>query len=383
MVGPKYAADYGRAVLDGFVRRELINIGEEVVNTAFGAVTEITGAQALDRGIVALQRLQQQIAPAQSNRHGPIMWGAAVQAALDAADRMAQRGGGIPGLSTGMQAVDDMLEGLERGTQTILAGRPSAGKSALGFQWLVAAARRGEACLAISQEMSAQQVARRALSAVSGVPVSLIKRGEHGRYAEELMLAWRELKDLPIMIEDGRGKSPAEMAGVARQCKQKLGRVDLLVLDHLQIAESDEVYPGDRRANSKANQIGQITGALCRISRDFDCAVLTLSQLNRDPEKRDDHRPNMGDLKGSGDIEQDAEKVMFLYREEMYLSDDAPEAHDGEREEKHASRVEAWRQKRERAKDRADLIIAKNRDGTPGTIKLRFQGSTTSFSELT
>jgi replicative DNA helicase len=300
----------------------------------------------------------------------------AIDGALAAADAAhAHRGPG--GLSTGLPSIDEQIGGLEPGSLIVLGGRPGMGKSAFGWQSAIAAARQGAGVLAISLEMSATELGRRALSAISGVPVWRLKRGRHTDGTERLLVARRELRGLPLSIEDGAGLTAGMIGVKARAAKRRHG-LGLVVIDHLHIVRAEDV---DVRQGATW-AVGRISGAMKRLAKECGCPVVLLAQLNRAVEAREEKRPVLSDLRQTGDIEQDADIVAFLYRDEYYLSRETPERKTGEAAERFQARVSEHRNRLERAAGKAELIIAKARDGATGTVPLYFNAETTSFAEV-
>jgi replicative DNA helicase len=310
---------------------------------------------------------------------GPVSLDDAMDDALRRADEAYARGGPA-GVSTGMRSVDEALGGLEPSCVYIVAGRPGMGKSSIGHQWAISAARDGYDVLEISQEMSAAELGRRALCAVARAPIIALKRGNHERYADALVRARRELNGLPVTIEDVGGLNVAHIAQKARALQRaprgKNG-LGLIMVDHLHITPPDAV---DARQNDTM-QVGKISNAFKRLAKELQVPVLLLAQLSRGPEARDDKRPTLADLRQSGAIEQDADAVCFVYREEYYMQVE-PQRSGTESPEAFANRLSVWTERRNRARGQADLIIAKLRDGAPSTVPLTFDGPTTSFAEI-
>ena len=365
---PDAVSSYARVVTDLHRRRQTFLAMERIR-------ADLTGDRAvpadvlLARGAAAFDSLM-----SGDDCRSAVSLDDAVEAALAAADA-ACASSGPTGLSTGLPSVDEQIGGLEPGALVILGGRPGMGKSALGWQWAIAAARQGAGVLALSLEMSSTELGRRALSALSGVPVWQLKRGRHADGAERLRTAQKELRGLPISIEDGAGLT-AGMIGVKARAAKRRHSVGLVLVDHLHIIRPDDV---DVRQGATW-AVGRISGAMKRLAKEFQCPVLLLAQLNRGVEGRDDKRPMLSDLRQAGDIEQDADIVAFLYREEYYLSRDTPEQRAGESIEKHRTRAREHHERLTRAAGRAEFIVAKARDGATGTVPLRFIPETTSFS---
>lgn len=299
----------------------------------------------------------------------------AMDEAMRQADAAVGRVGPV-GLATGFASIDTMLGGLEAGTLTVLGGRPGSGKSALGHQIAIHAARQGVGVLEISLEMSAVQLGRRALAAASGVPLWAMKRGEHAQYVKRIIDARRELHDLPLSIEDGGGLTAALITLKARAAQRRHKGLGLIMIDHLHIVLPDAADA--RHGGTWA--VGRVSGAMKRLAKEMGCPVLLLAQLNRQLEARDDKRPGLADLRQAGDIEQDADAVMFAYRPEMYLGG-VPEGASGETPEKLANRRTQYEADKVRLRGKAELIFAKVRDGETGTVALTFDGQTTSFAE--
>jgi len=370
MVGLINAGEYGRAIRDAWHRRELIDLGETLVNDAF-APGDRTAAQLQSN----IEARMQSLAENDRSIRGAMSLDDAVAAAMQAADEAARRQGPA-GLSTGMPSVDERLGGLEDGTLTVIAGRPGMGKSALVTQWALAAARQGVGVLAISLEMSATQLGRRILSVTSGVPMWRMKRGQHADCAETLVKAQRELHGLPFTIEDGGGLTAAQIAVRCRAAHRRHG-LGLIMVDHLHIVRPED---GDVRQGATW-AVGRISGAMKRLAKEFNCPVLLAAQLNRGVDGREDKRPTLPDLRQSGDIEQDADAVGFVYRPEYYLGNSPPEQKGDEGREQYERRMRSWHDSKASAAGKAELIFAKVRDGEPGTLMLQFDAQTTSFRE--
>ena len=346
------AREYGLAVYECWQRRELIALGEDLVNRSFGAEPGDAAA-----GMVSglIDRLDSVIAGQSSDRKA-VSSDRAMDMAIAAAER-ASKAEGPSGLSTGMAGVDNALGGLEPQTLTILAGRPGMGKSALGWMWAVHAAqeakRRGlPGVLVISLEMSAEQLGRRALAAVARVPLEAIK---HGRLNQDdwdrVVRARTELDGLPLSIEDCSGLSIGMIRLKARAAKRRHG-LGLIMVDHLHIIRPEDA---DAR-NGGTWAVGKISNGLKQLAKEFECPVLALAQLNRSLETREDKRPTLADLRQAGEIEQDADAVAFVYRGEYYLPKGEPEQRSGELAGKFTERCFELDEQRMRLKGKAELI---------------------------
>lgn len=369
MISPRSSREYGEVIREAWARRELISIGQDIVNAAFmsGEHTAAEIVALLDARMIEISQADRNAARAKSLDE-------AIDAALAAADDAARRGGPV-GLSTGMRGIDTVLGGMEPGTLTVIAGRPGMGKSALCHQWAIAAARAGVGVIEISLEMSATQLGRRTLATAARVPLWRLQRGQHGSYADHLLEARKELRGLPLTIEEGAGLTASQIAAKVRDARRRHG-VGLIMVDHLHIVKPED--KDDKMGATVA--IGRISGALKRLAKDSNAPVLLAAQLNRAVDGRDDKRPTLSDLRQSGDIEQDADAVGFVYRGEYYLGQ-RPEKKAEETQQRYDQRCVQWDAARDQLHGAAEVIFAKIRDGAPQSVPLRWDGETTTFWE--
>lgn len=368
-VGTYVVAEYGHAIREAWMRREMIDAAVALADRAYGDGVDAEAVH--DAHMAQMEALRAAGARPQRGYTGLEV----MDQALALADK-AFKGGGTTGLSTGMRSVDAVLGGFEAGTLNVLAGRPGSGKSSLGQQWAVDAARRGVPVLEFSLEMSAAALGRRILSAASGVPIGALRRGQHEPHMERLIEARRELADMALTVHDGGRASVAEITTKCRVAARSKG-VGLIVVDHLHLVRPEDA--GARHGPTAA--VTETVDAFLGLAKQFNVPVLLLAQLNRGVEGREDHRPNVADLRQSGAIEQNADSICFVYREEMYLSRADPERGDGEGAEKYANRVSQHHERRHQSAGRAELLCEKVRDGEPSTVHLRFDGPTASFRE--
>lgn len=371
LVSPSLAGEYGKAIVDAWARREIIEAAESMVAKAFdsGDVSALLAGSAAAVEAVALG------AAMTGGRSKAKSLGEAIDAALAQADAVL-RGEGTSGVMTGMSTIDTALGGMENGDLVVLGGRPGSGKSSLAWQWAIDVARRGGGVLAVSMEMTASALGRRALSIASGVPIWRMKKAQHEEDMGPLLAARRELLMLPLSIEDGGRTTSAEMFGMARAARRKHG-LSMIVVDHLQIAKPDDQ---DQRNGSTAAVAG-VAHAMKELAKRMECPVVLLSQLNRALESRDDHRPTMADLRQAGAIEEDADIVAFVYRPELHMAKSAPEQTDRETGEKYQERVNAWHARKAKNAGAAEFIIEKLRDGETTMVPLLFDGPTTTFRQ--
>ncbi|MBB5519864.1 replicative DNA helicase [Amphiplicatus metriothermophilus] len=375
------APDYARVVFDHAVRRGLINIGAEMIERAREATLDDEPARQLQDAEQSLYKL------AETGKYGGGFktFRAAITEAIEIADAAIKRDGGLAGIATGLRDLDMMLGGLHPSDLIILAGRPSMGKTSLAVNIAVNAARaykperlpdgsvkaaEGAVVGLFSLEMAAEQLATRIISEFSGVPSNEIRRGRvDAEQFDRIYHAARELEALPLYIDDTGGLSIAQLAARARRLKRQHG-LGLLVVDYLQLVTGS----GRRASDNRVQEITEISQGLKALAKELNVPVLALSQLSRQVENRDDKRPQLADLRESGSIEQDADVVLFVFREEYYLKRSEPREGTPEHAE--------WLQKCEEVRGVAEVIIGKQRHGPIGKVDLYFDESLTKFSNL-
>ncbi len=374
------ARDYAQMIYDMAIRRELIGLGQEIADHATRADVE---NEPRDQIVMAEQKLYKLSEQGQSES-GFQSFLKAVTDAVNVANAAYQREGGLAGVSTGLIDMDKKLGGLHKSDLLILAGRPSMGKTSLATNIAFNIAKtykRGERTDGTegtveggvvgfySLEMSAEQLAARVLSEASEVPSEQIRRGdmtegEFRRFVE----AAKTLESCPLYIDDTPALPISQLAARARRLKRTHG-LDVLIVDYLQL-----VRPATAK-DSRVNEVSEITQGLKAIAKELDIPVIALSQLSRQVESREDKRPQLSDLRESGSIEQDADVVMFVFREEYYVEREKPS--DEKLEE-----IAAWQERMERLHGRAEVIIGKQRHGPIGTVELSFEGRFTRFGNL-
>ncbi len=369
--------DFANILSDHYVRRSLIRIGEDIVNTAYDAPTEKTSRDQIAEAEKALY------AVAETNKYGEgaLDFHEALKRTVEAAERAAARGGRISGVTSGFTDVDNLLGGLQPSDLLILAGRPGMGKTALGTNMAFHAAQQymrdieasaeypsGAPVLFFSLEMAAQQLSARILSEQTEIEGWKIRNGRFSESEwEKFVLTMQELSSLPLYIDDTGGISIAQIAARARRLKREKN-IGLIIIDYLQLVEPS------RRHENRVQEITEVTKGLKTLAKELNVPVLALSQLSRGVDARDDKRPVLSDLRESGSIEQDADVVMFVYREEYYLKSREPDAGTPD----HAK----WMEKLERATNRAEVLVEKHRHGATRAIDLVFEGNFTRFSNM-
>ncbi|NAZ35982.1 replicative DNA helicase [Rubellimicrobium sp. CFH 75288] len=376
-----YAArDYAQLLRDLATRRELIRLGRDISDRA--ARVELGSAP--EDQIVEAEQALYRLADQGRSETGFQSFLRAVTDAVQSANAAYQRDGGLAGLATGLIDLDKKLGGLHKSDLLILAGRPSMGKTSLAtnIAFNIARAYRkgrlpdgtegavnGGVVGFFSLEMSAEQLAARVLSEASEVPSEQIRRGdmteaEFRRFVE----AAKDLEACPLFIDDTPALPISQLAARARRLKRTHG-LDVLFVDYLQL-----LRPASAK-DSRVNEVSEITQGLKAIAKELDIPVVALSQLSRQVENREDKRPQLSDLRESGSIEQDADVVMFVFREEYYKEREKPSEHDVEKMAK-------WQEEMERLHGRAEVIIGKQRHGPIGTVELSFEGRFTRFGNL-
>ena len=372
--------DYAQMIYDLAVRRDLIQLGRDISDKA--ARMDVSSEPKAQ--IVEAEQALYALAEQGQVESGFQSFLKAVTDAVNVANAAYQRDGGLAGISTGLIDMDKKLGGLHRSDLLILAGRPSMGKTSLATNIafnIAKAYKRGllpdgsEGAVDggvvgfYSLEMSAEQLAARILSEASEVPSEQIRRGdmteaEFRRFVD----AAKALEACPLYIDDTPALPIAQLAARARRLKRTHG-LDVLMVDYLQLVR------GTGKSENRVNEISEITMGLKAIAKELDIPVIALSQLSRQVESRDDKRPQLSDLRESGSIEQDADVVMFVFREEYYKEREKPGDHDLEAMAK-------WQEEMERLHGRAEVVIGKQRHGPIGTVDLSFEGRFTRFGNL-
>ena len=354
---------YADVITDLAMRRELIRIGGDLVTLA--PQVEKTAREHLAEAEGALFTL----AEAGETARAIATFSDALEGALEMAEAAFNRDGGLSGIATGLLDLDHKLGGLHPSDLLILAGRPSMGKTALALNVTLNAARTGSKVLFASLEMSKEQLAGRALAEFAGLSGDRIRKGEiTAAEMRRLHEMARDYRQLPIHIDETGGINIAKLCARARRHQRKHG-LDLLVIDYLQLITTENARGGNR-----VQEVTQITTALKALAKELGVPVLALSQLSRKVEEREDKRPQLSDLRESGSIEQDADVVMFVYRESYYLGRAEPK----EGSEAHLK----WQGEMARAAGKAEVIIGKQRHGPIGTVQLSFNEDLTLFGNL-
>ncbi|WP_417684091.1 replicative DNA helicase [Roseibium sp.] len=374
------AEDYGRTIYDLALRRNLIRIGEDMVNIAFDAPIDVPPTQQIDDA----ERRLFELAETGKREGGFVTFGDALTQTIEMAHSAFNREGALSGISTGLRDLDSLMGGLQHSDLIVLAGRPAMGKTSLAtnIAYNIAQAYQAEeqpdgtiktvnggVVGFFSLEMSAEQLATRIISEQAEISSSKIRRGDISEAEfEKLAACAQTMQTVPLHVDQTGGISIASLVAKARRLKRQRG-LDLLVVDYIQLLSGSAKNSGNR-----VQEITEITTGLKALAKELHVPIIALSQLSRQVESRDDKRPMMSDLRESGSIEQDADVILFVYRDEYYIGKTEPEEGTPEHE--------VWKDKLERAKGKAEVIIAKQRHGPTGTVNLHFEGQYTRFSDL-
>ena len=375
------AEDYGRTIYDLSIRRSLIVLGEEMVNIAFDAPVDFAPRDQIEDA----ERRLYELAETGKYDGGFQRFAAALTTAVDMAARAYQRDGRLSGLASGLHDLDRMMGGLQPSDLIIVAGRPGMGKTSLAtnIAYNIARAWRGDVrpdghidtvnggiVGFFSLEMSAEQLATRIISEQTEIPSYRIRRGEiDPADFDRIAAIAREMESIPLYIDETGGLAIAQLAARARRLKRQRG-LDLLVIDYIQLLQGST----RRAAEGRVQEVTEITTGLKALAKELNVPILACSQLSRQVENRDDKRPQLSDLRESGSIEQDADVVLFVFREEYYLKNKEPRAGTDEHFK--------WQTDMEAVHGKAELIIGKQRHGPTGTVQLQFKADVTRFSDL-
>lgn len=375
------ASDFATQIYDLALLRELVQVGRDMVTSATDTSEDIDPQAKVQEAEMALYKVAEQGEVTGSVKD----FKTSAMLAVNMAERAIKSGGSLSGITTGLEGLNAKLGGLHRSDLLILAGRPAMGKTALATNIAFAAAQRlmkdkdfgtsptesaGAGVAFFSLEMSSDQLATRILAEQSGLSSEALRMGKISQAEfRNLARAAADLENLPLYIDDTPGLTIAAMRTRARRLKRQRG-IGLIVVDYLQLLQGSSKASSDNRVQ----EISEITRGLKTLAKELNVPVLALSQLSRAVEQREDKRPLLSDLRESGTIEQDADIVMFVYRDEYYHASKKPE--DG------SEKFQAWLEKAHRIEGRAEVIVAKQRHGSTGIVPMMFHKMTTKFSDI-
>jgi len=376
------AGEYGHHIYDLFLKRELIALGEDVVNAAYGGEVDESATDQIEK---AEQNLYD-LATRGDYEGGFQPFKESVIAAIEIATIAHNRQGGLAGVGTEFNDLDKLLGGLHPSDLLILAGRPGMGKTALATNIAYNAAysyhdsegKKGAVVGFFSLEMSAEQLASRILSEQSSISSDRMRKGELANEEfTRLAAASTTLHQLPIFIDDTPALTVSALRTRARRLKRQ-HNLGLIVVDYLQLIGSSNTSRNDGRVQ----EVSEITRGLKTLAKELEVPVLALSQLSRAVEQREPPKPQLSDLRESGSIEQDADVVMFIYREQYYLERKEPDQGIKETDEHYQGDKQKWEDRMEKVRGLAELDIAKQRHGPTGKIGMTFNGAFTRFGDL-
>jgi len=376
------ARDFARQIYDLALLRELVGVGRELVDKALDTSEEIDPKGQIEAAEVALYTVAEQGGETGSMK----TFAQATRLAIDMAEKALNSGGHVSGITTGLDGLNTKTGGLHPSDLVIVAGRPGMGKSSLATNIAFNAARRwvrdmadgiaeeksiGAAVAIFNLEMSADQLATRILSEQSGISGEKLRMGRinHGDF-QNLVRASRDLQDLPLYIDDTPGLTIAALRTRARRLKRR-HKIGLVIVDYLQLLQGTS-----KAGDNRVQEISEISRGLKTLAKELNVPVIALSQLSRAVESREDKRPQLSDLRESGSIEQDADMVWFLYRDDYYEMNKEPDI------DQDPAAYTAWREKMDRISGVAELIVAKQRHGATGKVRLRFESQITRFTDL-
>jgi replicative DNA helicase len=369
-----YAEGYASTIREAAFRRRLVEAAHAIIERAQRpAAADTVSEMAADAEALISAVSQDAVI---GNTMVPLS--AALDEAMQQAEAAYKADGRIIGVPTGLDDLDRALGGLHKANLVILAGRPAMGKTAMAVGFARAAASAGRSVAFFSLEMSHAELALRMIAEDTGISVERVRSARIGHNDIVAMLAVRnELAALPLHIDDDGSSS---IAYIRLRCRQihRSRPLGLIVVDYLQLIHARQ-RGGDQ---NRVNEVSEITRALKMMSKEFDCPVLALSQLSRRCEERDDKRPLLSDLRESGSIEQDANVVLFVYRQEVYTEREKPKENEKDSKEGLADKLARWNDRMARDAGLAECIIAKNRNGATRTVHLHFDGPRMRFANL-
>ena len=362
---------YGELIYDLFIRRKLINLGTNLINESYENFEEQDSNEIIENIESNLFNLTNE----GETQKGPKQFDNILEDTIEYAEKAFKKSDDVVGLKTGLNDFDKKIGGLHKSDLIIVAGRPSMGKTA--FATNIASnicnnkkSTKKTNVLFFSLEMSSEQLATRILSEISKISSEGIRTGNLSKNEfEKLIKSSENLKDLSLFIDDSPALTISSIRTRSRRLKRKQG-LDLIIIDYLQLLSGESRNLNDNRVK----EISDITRGLKAIAKELNIPIVALSQLSRKVEDREEKRPQLADLRESGSIEQDADLVVFLYREEYYLARTEPP----EGTEKHIM----WTSKMEKVHNIAEAIVAKHRHGPISRVKLHFSAANTKFSDL-
>ena len=370
---------YADELRNCYIRRSLIRIGDDLIDRSINPSIEISPDQEISNTEEQLYNLAEK----DQVNSGPIDFKTVLGKATNQINEAYQRKGSLSGVDTGFSGLNRQLGGLNKSDLLVLAGRPAMGKTALATNIGFNAAKtskeeNNQSVLIFSLEMSAEQLAQRILAEQSTIDSHKLRNGDISeKEFSDLVSTQNEIMNLPFFIDDTPAISVGQIASRARRLKRTNG-LALIIVDYIQLIQATKAS----EAQGRVQEVSSITRGLKSLAKELDVPILALSQLSRAVEQREDKRPILADLRESGSIEQDADVVMFVYREEYYLDKSEPTQRDNENQENFNERFLRWQDRRNLAEGKAEIIISKQRHGPTGIIQVQFEAKYTRFMDL-
>jgi replicative DNA helicase len=385
------ARDFATQVYDLALLRALIGVGRDMVEKAVDTSDAVDPKSQIEQAEVALYR----VAEEGGEQGGVKTFAQATKLAVEMAERALNSGGHVSGITTGLESINARLGGMHPSDLVILAGRPGMGKSSLATNIAFNAAQRyvrdledgidpaksvGAPVAIFNLEMSADQLATRILAEQSGISSQDLRMGKISQQEfRNLARASAELQNLPLYIDDTPALTIAALRTRARRLKRQRG-IGMVIVDYLQLLHGGGKSGGGEQ--NRVQEISEISRGLKQLAKELNVPVIALSQLSRAVEQREDKRPQLSDLRESGSIEQDADMVLFIYRDEYYVASREPKRPVEGDDPKIFEAHDEWMREMDRAYGISELIIAKQRHGATGKVKLKFESRITKFSDL-
>mgnify|MGYP003684095165 FL=1 len=370
---------YAEEIRNCYVRRSLIRIGDELINKSVNPTLDVTPDQEISNTEEQLYNLAEK----DQINSGPLDFKSVLASATTQINEAYNRKGKLSGIDTGFSGLNRQLGGLNKSDLLVLAGRPAMGKTALATNIGFNAAKsskleKNESILIFSLEMSAEQLAQRILAEQSTIDSHKLRSGDLNETEfSKLVSTQNDILNLPFFIDDTPAISVGQIASRARRLKRTHG-LSVIIIDYIQLIQGSKAS----EAQGRVQEVSNITRGLKSLAKELNVPILALSQLSRAVEQREDKRPILADLRESGSIEQDADVVMFVYREEYYLDKSEPTQRDNENQESFNERFLKWQDRRNMAEGKAEIIISKQRHGPTGIVQVQFEAKFTRFMDL-
>ena len=370
---------YAEEIRSCYVRRSLIRIGDELIDQSINPKIEITPDQEISKTEEKLYNLAEK----DQISSGPLDFKSVLTSATNQINEAYNRKGKLSGIDTGFSGLNRQLGGLNKSDLVVLAGRPAMGKTALATNIGFNAAKsskldKNESILIFSLEMSSEQLAQRILAEQATIDSHKLRSGDiNDKEFSKLVATQNDIFNLPFFIDDTPAISVGQIASRARRLKRTNG-LGLIIIDYIQLIQGSKAS----ELQGRVQEVSNITRGLKSLAKELNVPILALSQLSRAVEQREEKRPILADLRESGSIEQDADVVMFVYREEYYLDKSEPSQKDNENQETFNERFIKWQDKRKSAEGKAEIIISKQRHGPTGIVQVQFEAKFTRFMDL-